>query len=266
MPGRVNPNLDVPASAMIDFRTISIFADVYLDNNYGTGATNYNLHLPRNTASLIQQITITCNGLQLCNINDYNILFNTLYDLEGADYSQTSKRFLENADPSVFYYQGTSAVANTPIGCVNAQDGSLSTNVENAHPIVINNFLGFIGSLSTPVIDLNDTGDVYIEIRWATPSVLWSTANTSAPTSFNTTTNYYFNNLRMTCAKINFESSEYYDLKPQKLQEDGLLIGYYDYWTSRGTAVVKSSGINMNFNVATNSLDQCIATFQKKRL
>ena len=111
MPGRVNPNLDVPASAMIDFRTISIFADVYLDNNYGTGATNYNLHLPRNTASLIQQITITCNGLQLCNINDYNILFNTLYDLEGADYSQTSKRFLENADPSVFYYQGTSAVA-----------------------------------------------------------------------------------------------------------------------------------------------------------
>ena len=64
MPGRVNPNLDVPASAMIDFRTISIFADVYLDNNYGTGATNYNLHLPRNTASLIQQITITCNGVQ----------------------------------------------------------------------------------------------------------------------------------------------------------------------------------------------------------
>ena len=108
------------------------------------------------------------------------------------------------------------------LSCVNAQDGSLSTNVENAHPIVINNFLGFIGSLSTPVIDLNDTGDVYIEIRWATPSVLWSTANTSAPTSFNTTTNYYFNNLRMTCAKINFESSEYYDLKAQKLQEDGL--------------------------------------------
>jgi hypothetical protein len=44
---------------------------------------------------------------------------------------------------------------------------------------------------------------------------------------------------------------------------DGLLVGYYDYWTSRGTAVQKSAGVNMNFNVATNSLDQCIATFQK---
>jgi hypothetical protein len=68
----------------------------------------------------------------------------------------------------------------------------------------------------------------------------------------------------MTCSKINFESSEYYDLKAQKLLTDGLLIGYYDYWTSRGTAVQKSSGVNMNFNINTNSLDQCIATFQKK--
>jgi hypothetical protein len=269
MPDRTNPSLGevsrfkLPASAMIDFRTISIFADVSLYNNYGTAAANYNLHLPRNTASLIQQITITCNGVQLCNINDYNLLFNTLYDLEGADISQTSKRFLENADPSVFYYQGTSAVGNTPIGCVNAQDGSLSTNVESSRPIVMNNFIGMLGSLSTPVLDLNDTGDIYIEIRWASPSVCWATTNAAAATAFNTTTNCSFNNLRMTCAKINFESSEYYDLKAQKLLNDGLLVGYYDYWTSRGTAVAKSAGVNMNFNVATNSLDQCIATFQK---
>ena len=67
----------------------------------------------------------------------------------------------------------------------------------------------------------------------------------------------------MTCSKINFESSEYYDLKAQKLLTDGLLVGYYDYLTSRGTSVPKGSGVNMNFNVATNSLDQCIATFQK---
>jgi hypothetical protein len=83
----------LPASAMIDFRTISIFADVSLYNNVGNGTANYSLHLPRNTASLIQQLTITCNGVQLCNINDYNLLYNTLYDIEGADSSQTSKRF-----------------------------------------------------------------------------------------------------------------------------------------------------------------------------
>ena len=41
----------------------------------------------------------------------------------------------------------------------------------------------------------------------------------------------------MTFAKIDFESSEYYDLKAQKLQEEGLLMGYYDYQTSRGSSV-----------------------------
>jgi len=269
MPDRVNPSFGevsrfkLPASAMIDFRTISIFADVSLYAAAAmSGGSTYALHLPRNTASLIQQITITCNGVQICNINDYNLLFNTLYDIEGADVSQTSKRFLENSDPSVFYYQGASAAADSPVGCINAQDGTNANNKEIARPIVINNFLGFIGSLSTPVLDLNDTGDIYIEIRWASPSVCWGTANTTLPT-FNNTTGCQFNNLRMTCAKINFEDSEYYDLKSKKLLTDGLLVGYYDYWTSRGTSVAKSAGVNMNFNVATNSLDQCIATFQK---
>ena len=77
MPDRTNPSLGevsrfrLPPSALIDFRTISIFADVYLYNSPGTGPTNYSLHLPRNTSSLIQQMTVTCNGVQLVNINDY---------------------------------------------------------------------------------------------------------------------------------------------------------------------------------------------------
>ena len=272
IPDRVNAvnlgdvsRFKLPPSAMIDFRTISIFADVtlYKGTIGGGDSDEYALHLPRNTASLIQQITITCNGVQLCNINDYNLLYNTLYDLEGADYSQTSKRILENSDPSIYYYPKDTTAANSPIGVVTAMDGRTTANsYEAKRPIVINNFLGFIGSLSTPVLDLNDTGDIYIEIRWASPSVCWGTTNTSAPT-YNTTTNCYLDNLRMTCSKINFESGEYYDLKAQKLLSDGLLVGYYDYWTSRGTAVQKSAGINMNFNVSTNSLDQCIATFQK---
>ena len=70
--------------------------------------------------------------------------------------------------------------------------------------------------------------------------------------------------LRMTCSKINFESSEHYHLKAQKLLNDGFLIGYYDYFTARCSSVQISAGVSMNFNVATNALDQCIATFQKK--
>lgn len=247
-------------SAMIDFRTISIFADVSLYNS-----ATYALHLPRNTASLIQQITITCNGVQLCNINDYNLLFNTLYDLEGADFSQTSKRFLENADPSLFNVSGdTAAAGDTTIKAYNAMLKNANNNIEAKRPIVINNFLGFIGSLSTPVLDLEDCGDIIIEIRWAQPNVCWGTIDGGDDVQdYGTTTGCFFDNLRLTCSKINFEDSEYYKLKAQKLLTDGLLVGYYDYWTARGSSVVKSSGVNMNFNVTTNSLDQCIATFQQ---
>ena len=274
MPDRVKVNLGevtrfkLPASAMIDFRTLAIYADatLYGSGNSGVAAGNYIYHLPRNTASLIQQLTITCNGVQLCNINDYNLLYNTLYDLEGADSSQITKRFLENADPSVYYWGKSVNSGGTPIGSVNPQNGEDANNYETARPIVINNFLGFLGSLSTPVLDLNDTGDVYIEIRWATPSVLWATTNTAnaaAAQSYTNTTGCLLDNIRLTCAKINFENSEYYDLKAQKLLTDGLLVGYYDYWTARGTSGAKSGNFNINFNLNTNSLDQCIATFQK---
>ena len=65
-------------------------------------------------------------------------------------------------------------------------DGRTNGNsYESKRPIVINNFLGFIGSLSTAVLDLNDTGDMYIEIRWASPNVCWGTGNTQKP-GFNT--------------------------------------------------------------------------------
>jgi hypothetical protein len=53
----------------------------------------------------MQHLTITCNGTQLCIINDYNLLYNTLYDLKGTDFSPMSKRFLENAEPSVYDYR-----------------------------------------------------------------------------------------------------------------------------------------------------------------
>ncbi len=52
------------------------------------------------------------------------------------------------------------------IPATNAMDGrSTALSYEAKRPIAINNFIGFIGSLSTPVLDLNDTGDMYLEIR-----------------------------------------------------------------------------------------------------
>jgi hypothetical protein len=42
---------------------------------------------------------------------------------------------------------------------------------ENAQSL--KKILGFICSLSNPVLDLNDTDNMYIEIHWAQPNVIW---------------------------------------------------------------------------------------------
>jgi hypothetical protein len=106
--------------------------------------------------------------------------------------------------------------------------------IEAKRPIFINNFLGFIGSLSTPVLDLDDTVDIVIEIRWSQPNVCWGTIDGGDDNQvYGNTTNCYLDNLRLTCSKINFEDSDYYKLKSSKLLSDGLLIGYNDYSCSR---------------------------------
>jgi hypothetical protein len=59
----------------------------------GAGA-GYSLHLPSNTASLLtQQITVTCNGVQQCNINAYNLLYTAAYDLAGAHLHKPQNHF-----------------------------------------------------------------------------------------------------------------------------------------------------------------------------
>ena len=60
MPDRTNPSFGevsrfkLPPSALIDFRTLAIYADVTLYAGTMGGGTGYSSHLPRNTASLIQ--------------------------------------------------------------------------------------------------------------------------------------------------------------------------------------------------------------------
>jgi hypothetical protein len=125
----------------------------------------------------------------------------------------------------------------------------------------INNWLGFLGSCSTSCIDTTDFSDIFVEFGFAPSTVLYhSTITTSAPSMVNP--NYTLTNIFITLDLITFGSALYYDLKTEKLLGDGLTIGYYDYWTSKFTAVSKSSGVAVNFNLNSACLDQLIATFQ----
>ena len=234
----------LPTNSLIDLRTLTMFFEGT------TTSTAGKCHFPRLSSSIIEQLSIYVNGTMVENIQNYNLLYSTLFDLDGGGIDQTSKRFLENIDPSVSYNLTTATGATAIV-----KNTLQATANDTAKPLMINNWLGFISSSSTPVIDTNDCGDVVLEIRLANSAILWQAGATVC-----TVPNYSISNVRFTISKIVFNSPDYYNLKAAKLLGDGLLIGYQTYIANKGTTIAKSSSLSYTVNINTSSLDQVIAT------
>lgn len=234
---------------------------------------NVSVHLPRYTSSLIQNISITAGSTVLCSISEYGTLYNALMDMEGGDYSQSSKRCTEMFDPTVRYKTTVGGDSKLTAGkTLNTNDAVIAfkNDGDTGHEVYtcINNFLGFAGSLSCPCIDLTDIGEIYLNIQFAPSSVLWQSNNPSGTTAATWTVqpDFELSSMFLTIDRISFQDPLYYNLKTQQLlSNDGLKIGYYDYYLVAGSAQQKSAGVNMNFNVNSASLDQCIATFRHEK-
>ena len=89
----------LPQNSLIDLRTFTM----YYDGSTESSATTSLAHFPRLSSSIIETLTIFVNGTQIENIQNYHLLYNTLYDLDGGGIDQQAKRHLENIDPSVYY-------------------------------------------------------------------------------------------------------------------------------------------------------------------
>lgn len=257
----------IPAvsGALYDFRTPVMYA---------TGATSGNnancyLHFPRYSSSLIQSLSCTINNTTLSSINEYAYLYNRLMDLEGADFSQLSKRITENYDPSVKFTAGASP--DNKITCVKAVDTTDSAENDTGVKLAINNWLGFLGSCSTPCLPLENMGDLFVNIQLSPATVLWHTNHNTATGAIDqVNANFTLSDVYITIDRITFQSPEYYQIMTRKLDPEsdaysgGLNLGFYDYYLCTGSSVTKSSGVSMNFNVNSPSLDQCIAVFRRK--
>lgn len=256
-------------NSIYDFRTLCMF---FKGSATKTGGNN--VHFPRYSSSLIENISITANNTTLCSISQYNLLYNMLMDLEGSDISQTSKRDTagERHDPSIAFDCTLSGGANDNpiISYVSnvAQTTASDTNVL----MCINNWLGMFGSLSTPCIDLSDLGDLYINIQLAPASCLFaagngSNAGTAVATDERATgAGYTLSDIFLTIDRCSFQDPLYYSLKTEKLlSPEGLKIAYYDYYTTQFSRQSKSStGISLNWNVNSASLDQVLVTLRHK--
>jgi hypothetical protein len=228
----------LPPNCLVDLRTFTMFFE-------GTATATGKVHFPRLSSSVIEQLSVYVNGTMIENIPNYNVLYNTIYDLQCGN-DQSTKRHLENIDPSVDY-------------CVDLQTSNLTLYAnpsDTNKKMVVNNWLGFIGSASTPVISTSDTNTVEVEIRFAPASILWQAGTTGAVTN----ADYTINKLRFTISKIVFNDPTYYQLKASKLLSDGLLIGYNTYISNRGSTVAKRTALTYNVSVNASSLDQVIAT------
>jgi len=240
----------LPSNTLIDLRTLCLYAKGTAERTSGNP-----VHFPRNTSSLIKTLSVYVNGTLIERIDNYNILYNKIYDLEcGVD--QVSKRYLEIADPSVAFSVATDQTNATPI--INTL---ASTSSDTNRKLCVSNWLGFISSASRPCVDSNDFGVMEIEIELANETILWAGAHSTAGSAVNTIgASWKLDDVHFTISKIVFNDPLYYNMKASKLLSSGLQIAYQTYIASKGSVVTKSS-VSVNATINTTSLDQLICCY-----
>jgi hypothetical protein len=252
--------VNLPAgSTLLDLRTIACQFD--FTATLSGGGTGVSIHAPRYSSSLIERINIYLNNNLVSTINQYNLLYNTIADLQFSR-DATSKRWLENYDPSINYIP--SNTSNSFITLQRNTANGISSDTNKA--MVINNWLGFLGGeTSTSVIDCASLGQITLEFVLAPPTVCWISAANAVNTAIAGTPSYKISNVYFTMNKITFNSEEYYSLLSSKLLDSGLIIGYKDYYTTKSSLYTKSANPTFNYSINANSLDAIYCTVNTEK-
>ena len=162
----------LPTNTIVDLRTLTWYAKGTCVSGAGD-----NLHFPRlGLSSLIKTLAVYVNGTLIERIDNYNILYNKLFDLEGG-IDQVAKRHLEIADPSVRYSTTADHTAATPQICTLAGTGDDTNRI-----MATSSWIGFLSNNSCPCPDTNDLGNIELEITLANEQVLFAGANGTANT------------------------------------------------------------------------------------
>ena len=96
--------VELPHNSVVDFTT---FIMDYTGETTDAGKTVDGPHtyrrtrfFPRNSASIIEQLDVEINGQTRFTLNNYGLVYNTLFDLTTAQDSLNRRKVGENADPS----------------------------------------------------------------------------------------------------------------------------------------------------------------------
>jgi hypothetical protein len=228
----------------------------------GTNGTNEirSTHFPRNSASIIDTISVFINGQVFENIQSYNHLFNLIYDnTSGFNYYQSGIRALECADPSI-KYSVADASGNAITATVSGANitATVESNVcENRRPLQIRNWIGFLGTCQR-ILDLTNV-EVVIEIRYASAQILFAGLQVGG-TPVAVTPTYTLPNFYMTIFKLNFDD-DYYQMALNSLKASGnYSIVFKTYNSARSAQVDKSTNPNLQFSTTAKYLSKCYFT------
>ncbi len=220
----------------------------------GTGGVRQGTFFPRNSASIIDTITVFINGQVFENVTNYNHLFNLIYDnTAGYNYYNSGTRAQECADPSI-KYSVADASGNAITAAVQGGVSTFTTDAtacDNKRPLHITNWIGFLGTCNK-VIDLTNV-EVVVEIRYAPSTILWKGVAVSAGESA-LTPSYTIDNYYMTIQKISFDD-DYYQRALNSLKDSGnYVITFKTFSASRSGAVDKTTNPNLQFSTTAKNL------------
>ena len=228
----------------------------------GTNASSQirSSYFPRNSASIIDTITVFINGQVFENITNYNHLFNLIYDnTTGFNYYNSGIRALECTDPSIKYTVADAsgnAITSTVQGALNT---STTENAvcENKRPLQIRNWIGFLGTCQK-VLDLTNV-EVIIEIRYAPSTILVLGVDVATSTATYAPT-YTIDKYYMTAHKIAFDD-DYYSLALNSLKSTGnYSIVFKTYSSARSGSVAKTSNPVLQFSTTAKYLSKLYFT------
>jgi hypothetical protein len=288
--------VELPHNSVVDFTT---FIMDYTGETSDAGKTIDGAHayrrtrfFPRNSASIIEQLDVEINGQTRFTLNNYGLVYNTLFDLTAAQDSLNRRKVGENADPSSKYFLDANNVLTERRGYSigSTADGS-AYDKDN---YVIRSWLGLLNP-STSILDTNILGSVVIKIRLAPPNCLMigsaicnaAIATLDANNAANetgvavaevladppgaavaaafaaTTANYSLSNVKFTIVRYDLPS-EFYMTEASRLASGAvfkLWFPNYSVQSCPSVLAVNKKGVNRT-SISCRSLDWIMGTFR----
>lgn len=217
---------DLPSNSLVDTQSINMFF------KGSTSAATGFCSFPKNIECCISRIETEINGqLISAGANNLEHLYSVLYDTTVGTDCKSRRSILQNAADQVV------PAANT-----------------SGKQFCINNWLGFLGSVSPSIIDTSLLGNVRVRVTLASPNVLIQTAGATGA-------NFTFSDIFISCDVIDIQDGVFHDIHNRYLQSAGVYEMPFNNYYGFSSAVAGSFNQSTKFSLSTQSLNHVWAFF-----